>query len=275
MLMWWRSIRCQALLGAILAGLITGDPANASPSKDVLVLNSTRHNEQFYVVSEREMPRLLADGLGQRVNVYSEYLDANRFPQSEHPTTYVDFLRRKYAGQHFDLVLLMGDPAVEFMASHRSELFPATPAVFYALIPPRHRIANSTGLINEFRFGPSIDLALALQPDLERVYVVSGAAPSDREFERLARAEFRRFDRRLQFIYLSGLVTKDLEERLRALPPHSAVYYVVASMDGGGDTFQQMSYLTRVASAATPRPTVGPIRASAAPASSAAAAAIR
>src|SRR5262249_34661960 len=110
--------------------------------------------------------------------------------------------------------------------------------------------ANSTGLTNPLHFGPSVELALALQPDLKHVYVVSGATDSDRAFENQARAEFQPFEGRVEFTYFSGLVTKDLEQRLRTLPPHSAVYYVVVSEDGAGEHFQQMAYLSRVAAAA-------------------------
>src|SRR4029077_15160000 len=92
--------------------------------------------------------------------------------------------------------------------------------------------------------------ALALQPDLKHVYVVSGATPADRGFENQARAEFRRFEQRVELIYLSGLVAKDLEARIRTLPPQSAVYYVVVSQDAAGENFQQMPYLSRIAATA-------------------------
>ena len=63
-----RGVRCQALLvvaltACVLAPLASAQDANRS--KQVLVLNSARQNEQFYVVSEREMPRLLTEGLGE------------------------------------------------------------------------------------------------------------------------------------------------------------------------------------------------------------------
>jgi len=222
----------------------------ADRAKQILVVNSTRHDEQFSVVSEREVPKLLAKGLEGGVDYYTEYFDFLRFPQPQYESVYLDFLRRKYEGRHFDLLILMGDPVIDFISRYRSVLFGGTPAVFYTINPPRGRPANSTGLINPLRFKASIDLALALQPDLERVYVVSGAGASDRIFESLARAEFRSFEGRVAFTYLSGLVTKDLEERLTTLPAHSAVYYGVASQDGAGEPFQQMAYLSRVASAA-------------------------
>src|SRR5678815_3703221 len=43
---------------------------------------------------------------------------------------------------------------------------------------------------------------------------------------------------------------RDLEGRLRRLPPRSAVFYVVVSEDGAGEHFQVMASLARVAAAA-------------------------
>jgi signal transduction histidine kinase len=238
-----------AMLAACVLGTIAKAQSDNRPTR-VLVINSTRQNQQFFMVSERELPKLLSDGVGRPVDYYTEYLDVHRFSHTDFEAVYVDFLRRKYEGRRFDLILLMGNPAMDFMARHRQALFRGTPVVFYTLSQPGSDIENATGLINTLRFGPSIDLALALQPDLEQVYVVSGAAASDRDYERQARAEFRRFDGRLEFAYLSGLATTDLEERLRRLPARSAVYYAVASEDGEGASVQQMAYLARVAAAA-------------------------
>ena len=248
-----RGVRCQALLAVALTACVLAPLASAQDAnrpKQVLVLNSARQNEQFYVVSEREMPRLLTEGLGDGVDFYAEYFDVGRFPHPDYETVYLDFLRRKYKERHLDLLLVMGDPAADFVSRNRDVLFSGTPVVFYTLSPPPHPIANSTGLLNKLQFGPSIELALALQPDLEHVYVVVGTTGLDPSRESQARAEFRAFEGRVEFTYLSGLVTKDLEARLRTLPPHSAVYFVVVSKDGAGELVQQMPYLSLVAAAA-------------------------
>jgi signal transduction histidine kinase len=218
--------------------------------KQVLVLNSTRSDDQFSVVWARELPKLLADGLGERVDFYAEYFDFVRFPRPEYESAYFDFLRLKYADKHIDLLILIGDVVIDFVSRNRNVLFSGTPAVFYTLTVPGSHFANSTGLTNPLHFSGSLDLALALQPDLKRVYVVSGVSALDRRNETQARAEFRRFEGRLEFTYLSGLAMHDLEERLRTLPPHSAVFYLVVSQDGAGEHFQVMSSLSRVASAA-------------------------
>jgi signal transduction histidine kinase len=252
-MMWRAAVRRRAVFVVALATAVSGSVVNGQGfdrPKEVLVLNSTRQNEQFYIVSELEMPKLLAHGLERGVNYYTEYLDANRFPDPRHEAAYVDFLRRKYAGRHMDLLVVMGNAAMDFMIRQRTGLFSDTPVVYYTLTPLKSALANSTGLLNTFNFGRSIDLAVALQPNLERVYVVSGAGVSDRVFENQARAEFRRYEGQIAFTYLSGLVTRELDARLKTLPPRSAVYYVVVTRDGAGETFRQMDYLSRVAAVA-------------------------
>ena len=250
-------LRRRALLGcvavafaAFIVGPLLSNAHAAGSPKQVLVLSSTRHDEQFSVVSEREMPKLLTEGLAEDVDYYTEYLDRLRFPPEMFEPAYVDFLRRKYEAMRFDLLMPMGDVAIDFVRRHRDVLFVGTPVVFYTFNPPSSRMTNATGVINEFRFSRSIDLALALQPDLEHIFVVSGTGDSDRRFERQVKDEFRPFERRVQFTYLSGLATNDLESRLRTLPPRSAVYYLLVSRDGAGEHFQQMAYVARVASAA-------------------------
>ena len=248
-----RGVRHRALLAIALTAGVLCPLANAHAAdgpKQVLVVNSTRLDDQFSVVWGRELPKLLAEGLGERVDFYVEYFDFVRFPRPEYESASLDFLRLKYAEKRFDLLILIGDVAIDFISRNRNVLFRGTPAVFYSHIPPRSHFANSTGLINPLHFSRSLDLALALQPDLKRVYVVSGAGALDRRNENQAKAEFLPFEGRVEFTYFSGLVMQDLEERLRTVPPHSAVFYVVVSQDGAGEHFQVMASLSRVASAA-------------------------
>ena len=248
-----RGVRLRSSLAAVLAACALGPLGNAQQAdlaKQVLVLNSTRFDDQFSVIWARELPKLLGEGLNDHVDFYAEYFDFVRFPRPEYESAYLDFLRLKYAEKRVDLLIVIGAVAIDFMSRHRGALFDDTPVVFYSLDPSPSRLPNSTGLINPLHFGRSLDLALALQPDLKRVYVVSGAGAGDKSYESQARAEFRLFEGRVEFTYLSGLAMRDLEQRLRTLPPQSAVYYVVLREDGAGELFQVMASLSRIASAA-------------------------
>jgi len=237
------------LIAAVLFGL-AGVAQAGERQKHVLALFSTGRGAQFAVVAERNLPSLLHHGMKEGVDYYSEYVDAPMFSRSEYSTAYRDLLRLKYRAHRIDLVVAVGSLAIEFLASNRAMLFPDTPVLFYDIAPPRVRMPNSTGLVNELHFNRSLDLAVALQPDVRHVYVVSGAGASDRENEQRARRQFVPLAARLEFTYLSGLVTRDLEARLRTLPRHSAVFVVLVTQDGAGQNVQQIDYLSRIASIA-------------------------
>ena len=222
--------------------------------RKVLVLYSTGRDAAISVTGERELPRILDNALTRRLDYHSEYIDAGRFPDPSYEAGFSDFLRVKYAGLRFDLVFAILDVSIQFLEKYRAELFPDTPVVFFARTRVAPELPNSTGLIGEVDFARTVTLARSLHPGLKQVFVVSGAGSRDRTLERQARAQFRQFEPQLQFKYLTGLRTAELEGNLGALPPNSIVYYVLVYEDGAGELFQPIEYLDRIA-ARSNRPT--------------------
>jgi signal transduction histidine kinase len=205
-------------------------------------------------VAERELPRLLDVGLDRELDYYSEFLDVARFPEPSYQVGFADFLRVKYRGIQFDLVVAMQDIAVEFVNRNRDALFTDTPVVFLANRPVTQRPSNSTGLVHERNFTATLGLIEQLQPEVRNVFVVSGAGASDRMFEERMRTQVREFQSRLAIQYLSGLSTLALERRLATLPERSVVYHLLVTEDGTGSNYHPLEYVDRVAAAAN-RPT--------------------
>jgi signal transduction histidine kinase len=234
----------------LIGGLGLVDAAWATEQKQVLVLHATRRDAQLSVLGDRELPRILEQGLGQSLDYHTEYLDLSRFPDPGYRTALGDFLRLKYKAQRFDLVIAMHDIVLEFLTANRSTLFPGAPVVFFSTSTETQRIANSTGIIAGPDFGGTLALAAELHPELRRVIVVTGADSRDKEFEGLARAQFRPFEQRLAFTYMTGLTTRDLETRLATLPENSIIYYLVVNRDGAGGNFHPLEYLDRIAAVA-------------------------
>lgn len=245
--------RAQPVVVVILAMLVLCRPAPAHAQdvqRKVLVLYSTGRDAAIAQTSERELPRVLDGGLDRRLDYHSEYIDAGRFPDPAYQAGVRDFLRLKYAGLRFDLVIGMLDVSILFLEKYRPELFPDTPVVFFRRTHVAPRLPNSTGLTGEVDFAQTVTLARALHPGLEEVFVVSGAGSRDQTLARQARAQFRQFEPQLRFTYLSGLRTRELEDRLAALPPHSIAYYVLVYEDGSGELFEPLEYLDRLAARA-------------------------
>jgi len=219
--------------------------------KRVLVLYSTRRDSQFSMVGERELPRILDAGLSPTLDYYAEFIDLARSPQPGYRTAFRDFLRQKYQGVRFDLVIAMQDSAVGFVNDHGDTLFPDTPVVFLTNSPVRRQRPNSTGLILERNFAATVTFIRQLQPDVQHVFIITGAAATDKEYENAVRRQLQPLSAAgLTFNYLSGLAASDLEARLSRMPERSAAYYVIVSSDAAGVRPHPLNYIDRIAAVA-------------------------
>jgi len=219
-----------------------------APHKQVLTLYAVRRDAELATIGEAVLPQALDAGLNRRLDYYSEFIDLARFPDPEYKAAFGDFLRLRFQSIRFDLVIAMGDAAIAFVDSHRTDLFSATPMVFLANTPVV--IRNATGIISERTFNGTLSLIEKLQPEVRSVYVVTGAGPTDKNIERLIRIQARPFESRFTFTYLSGLSTSELERRLAALPRGSAIYYGLMTEDGAGHRFHPLEYIDLIAAAA-------------------------
>jgi signal transduction histidine kinase len=227
-------------------------PGSASGvRKRVLVLYSTRRNAQTAVTVDRELPRILGGGAQEGPDYYSEYLDLPRFRGQPYQSALADFLRLKYRQHTFDVVVAMSDESLEFIARNRDQLFPNVPVVFFATRPVTHHLEKSTGLVAELNLRDTLAMAIAMQPDVQQAFVVSGADDLDKGYERLAREQLRSLESLVTLTYLSGMPRNDLERRLAALPSHSIVYYLVVTRHGSGETVRTLDYLDRVVAVST------------------------
>ena len=253
---WFRGLRSSAawwrLIAIILAAVSAIDTAHAQQGhRQVLVLHATRPDAQITAIAEAELPPTLNAEFDGDLDYYSEFIDVARFPDAADRAAFADFVRAKYRGRRFDLVIGLGDAAVELVEANRRGLFRDTPLVFLANNRATRGGPASTGLILERNFGTTVPLIQKLQPDVTQVFIVSGAAAADRAYEQLVRTQFRPFESRLIFMYLSALTTEELERRLSALPPRSAVFYALVTEDGAGRKFHPLDYINRVVAVAT------------------------
>ena len=233
--------------GVAIVVILCCAPDAWAQQKNVLVLHATRADARIAVLADLQLVATLERGLGQRVNHSSTYLELAKFGDAGYRSATTDFLRVKYRGQHFDLVIALHETVLDFLATARQELFPGTPIVFFTAAPLPPRLANTAGVVAVPDFASTVAFASTLQPAIRRVFVVSGTDPADRAFEKRARAQLRGFEPRLTITYLSGMRTADLLTRLSSLPNDSIVYYLLVNRDGGGASFHPLEYLEDIA----------------------------
>ncbi len=242
-----RRPRCWPILVVCL--VLGGAARAASGPKEVLVLYTTRRDARIATIGDRDLPRILGEGLDEGLNYYSEYIDAGRFNDPAYEAAFCDFLRRKYAGQRFDLIVTMLDRATAFVNEHRQQVFGDVPLVFLTNFPVA-RPPNSTGVLTRLNFSDTLAFAETLHPDLQYVFVISGAGTREQIYSQMAREQLAPFESRLRITHLSGLRTRDLEARVAGLPAHSIIYMALVYRDGAGENFNPLEYTARIAKVA-------------------------
>ena len=103
----------------------------------------------------------------------------------------------KYQGVRCDVVIAMGDVATQFVSGNREPLFGDTPLVYFANNRSTQGGANSTGIVVERNLAATLELVQTLQPEVTRVFVVTGAAAADKAFENLLRTQAKALESRL------------------------------------------------------------------------------
>jgi len=187
--------------------------------------------------------------------VYNEYLDSSRFPGKHQNEILYDYLRQKYEGSSIDVIVATPDPSVEFLLKHRSDLFPNSPIVFVAVKRPPPEILAAgpgiTGIIRANTHRKTLDLALALHPDTEQVFVVSGTPELDKRFEIVARQELSAYENRVRITYLTDLPLNELIAKTASLPKHSIILYVWQRLGGDQSQLQTHEVLELIARSAS------------------------
>lgn len=242
-----RSLAALVTAGALVATL-RPEAVAQSPQKTVLALIPLQRGSSMSMDIDNTIRTVLNDGLDGHLDYYTEYLDLARFAEPDYEPAVRDFFRRKYAGKTFDVVLAPTNAMVDFVNTHRAELFPGAAVVFSAGGPRSG--PKTTGIVSALNVKSSIDIALRLHPDLRHVFVVSGVSESDRYYQDVARSQFRVFDGRLEFTYSSGLAMPDLLQRVAALPRDTIVFFLSHFDDGHGRKFDELTALDQVAAAA-------------------------
>jgi len=233
------------------------------PLRRILLIQVTPRMAPALVAHEQAFTAMLKAAWPGPVTFHSEYLELMLFDQRdsfEEPL--VGYLAAKYARTKPDLVAVTASTGLRFALRHRARLFAGVPIVFSAV----DRGAAADIVLDDDVSGVwlspdwrgTLDAARSLQPDLERVVVVTGASGIDRVWTASARAQLARLERPLPITYLDGLAIEALEQRLAALPARSAVLLGAFQRDGAGRTFVNTEVTARIAAvSAAPIYTMG------------------
>lgn len=169
--------------------------------------------------------------------LFFEYLDATRPTPDRCPDDVMaDLLRTKYAGRHIDLVVPIGEGAIEFAQRQRQSLWSDLPILFVAThntrVDPTVRLPEASGLVFRFTFAEALAVARAVVPGAQHVALISGSSYLEKDRTAGYVTEVRGAG--LEFIDLTGLRFQDVLKRVGRLPPETIVFLSGPLVDADG-----------------------------------------
>jgi len=226
-------------------------------SKNVLVLYSNNIGFRAHAIADQGIRSAFESYAAiDQIVFYSEYMDLGRFSDEHYPNQLLDLYQYKYSRVQIDLIIAVSVFALDFLVKYGEELFPGTPIVFCQVekrrIGGRKLRSNITGAFTAVDIRGTLETALKIHPDTQRVAVVAGTAETDRFFVKAARQVFQDYENKVEFIYLTYLPMEELLKRTADLPEHTIIFYLTLYMDGAGKDFVpwlSLSHISRVSNA--------------------------
>lgn len=249
---------CSLLLFRPVGGL-SQSAAKAPPTREirrVLIINALGSSHPA-TISIDEAVRNVLDRSPYQIELYHEFLEETLFPEDSVQQKIRNSYIQKYQDRKPDLIIAVGLSAIRFMSDSHARLFPDTPIVFCGAIEP---FAGNLKLDSDFagtwmvpQPTKTLDALSRLMPGTKHVVVVGGSGKTDKMAEEFVREQFRPYEGKLDFTYLTDLEMPALLERLRHLPDNTIVFYTTFSRDAAGRSFidgtQSVPLVARAANA--------------------------
>jgi signal transduction histidine kinase len=243
------------VLVLLLLGLASASPSALSEPQRILILQSFRNampvNSDFFAG--------IREGLDLPINlpveIDSEDLDLSRLSDERYIRKLVEIYALKYRTSPPNLIIATETPAARLLLDHRNELFPGVPIVFCAAefssedleqLPP-----DVTGVTSKGDFAGTLKLMSRLHPDMRQIALILGGSDLDTSSEPDVRKALRPFETRFEVIWLRGLPLRELTDTVKALPPHTAILYVVQFGDRDGVSYVPRKVVQAVSRAAS------------------------
>jgi signal transduction histidine kinase/ABC-type uncharacterized transport system substrate-binding protein len=214
--------------------------AASARARNILLIHVAPRSTPALVAVEQAFTSTLKSLTSDRLAFHSEYVDLGMFDRKQtFENELVAYLGAKYAEMKLDLVAITASDALRLAVRHRAQLFPGVPIVFMGVIRPLVADvaldSDVSGVWLPINWTRTLAAARALQPDIERVVVVTGASPIDRSWAAQARAQLVGLD--IPITYLGGLSIDAVLERVTALPARSVVLLGPFLSDATGRRF--------------------------------------
>ncbi len=186
-----------------------------------------------------------------------EHLDSKRYPGSKHLEFAKDYLKSKYQGKQFDLIMTLDNNALTLMLKFRHELFTDVPIVFAGVNGYRPEMLKNykkiTGVAEVQDMEGTLKLALKIHPDTKTVLAVHDHTSSGLAVLREMKTVADKYKSKVTIEYTRDGAVDDLVVQLKALNKDAIVMLLTYVTDKNGKTLTREES-TRLITSSSPVP---------------------
>jgi signal transduction histidine kinase len=206
--------------------------------KRVLILHSFGREFRPWSEYARSIKAALEQQSPWPLDIQEHALLTARFNNPGPEAPFVDYLNSLYQNQPPDIVLSIGAPAARFVQKYRKNLFSDAPMVLTVV---EQRLVNSVELTdNDTVVSVRNDFLAALKnilqvlPDTETIAVVIGASGLEKFWLEELKRESKPLGNRVALVDYADLSFSEILKKASVLPPHTALFWGLMSVDGAG-----------------------------------------
>ncbi|MCS7215261.1 MAG: PAS domain S-box protein, partial [Thermodesulfovibrio sp.] len=180
--------------------------------------------------------------LESNIDYYIEYMDTKRFYGEQYFEKIFNLISYKYNGIKFDLIIVSDNDALLFTMNNYQRLFYGIPVVFCGINNFNDKLIERyrkwfTGVAEETDIIGTLDIALKLHPNTQRVYIINDITTTGLAMKKKLLETFPEFSDRVSFIMLENPDMKELQKEVGKIPPKSIILLLLVNRDKTGNFF--------------------------------------
>lgn len=168
----------------------------------------------------------------QPVDLYIEYLDTRRFPDSNYLSSVAEMFISKHSKTVYDAVIVSDNPAFDFAVKYREKIFPNSPIIFCGYNSFRPEIikdmTNISGVNEEIDFSGTIEMALAVHPKTKKLVFVTTDhySTGKQNQEAVEKTLIPTYQNRYQIQQIKNLYLQEIKKELANLNPNDTLVFI-------------------------------------------------
>ena len=242
-----------SLAAGIVLATSTNGRAQVEP-KRVLMLHSFGLRFKPWT----DYAQFIRSGITRRSQTPVDFHDHSllnaRLADDKADAPFVDYLHALYADKPPDLILAIGAPAANFVQRYRGRIFPGTPMVFTGVEARRVQYdkltRDDTVVAPAHDFPASFEHILRVLPRTKTIAIVNGVSPNENFWLGELKRETAHLTKRVELKFYDELSFEQILSDAAHLPPHSAIFWHLMSVDAAGVAHEANVALSRLSAKA-------------------------